>query len=232
VPEKTEAEIAEETKAAEPKKAEEGKESSEEVPKGKDGKPFDPERAQADLEKAREDARKAKAKARELEEKAGKYDQLTEQQKSDLQKAEDRAAEAEKKAGDADSKLRRANLIAALSDPSLGIVNARAAAKLIEGVEYDDDGEPTNLGDLDKEDSLLSKFLSENEYLRGKAAKPKAPSLDGGEGDNTKPPELTADELEVAKQTGMSPEEYAAFKSGGSLADLKEAGVIKEENKQ
>lgn len=235
MPEKTEAEIAEEKKAADAKKAEEDAAATkveDDKPTGKDGKPFDQARLERDLEKARDDAKKAKERAKDAEEKAGKYDELTEQQKSDLQKAEDRASEAEKKAGDADAKLRRANLVAALSDPSLGIVNARAAAKLIEGVEYDDDGEPTNLGSTDAEDSLIAKFLGENEYLRGKATKPKPPSTDASEGDDKTPPELTAQELEVAKASDMTPEEYAAFKGGGSLADLKERGLVTDPSKK
>lgn len=231
MPEKTEAELAEETKAAEAKKAEEEAAAKADEPIGADGKPFDPERAQRAIEKAREAEKKAKAEAKELREAKAELDKLKEKDLSEQEKLSKRAEEAEKKAGDADAKLRRANLIAALSDPSLGIVNARAAAKLIEGIEYDDEGEPTNLGSLDAEDSLVAKFLGENDYLRGKATKPKPPSTDGHEGDDKKPPELTAEELEVAKQSGMTPEEYAAFKGGGSLADLKERGLVTDPSK-
>lgn len=226
--EKTDAEKAAEAKAAEEKKAADeaaAKAAEADPPKGKDGTPFDPDRAQRALDAAREAERKAKADAKEAREKAKKYDELTEAQKSELEKAQDRAEKAEAKAESADAKLKRANLIAALADPKHGIVNARAAAKLIEGVEFDEEGEPTNLGSPDDEDSLLGKFLSENDYLKGTPAKPKAPSTDAREGGDEKPPSLTAAELEAAKASGMTPEEYEVFKKGGSLADLQEAGL-------
>jgi hypothetical protein len=215
----------EEPKAEETPKEEPKAETKPEQPKGADGKPFDPERAQRALEAAREAERKAKAEAKELREAKAELDKIKEKDLSEQEKLAKQAKEALEKAEAADAKLRRANLIAALTTPELGIVNARAAAKLIEGVEYDDEGEPTNLGKPDEEDSLLAKFLSENEFLRGKAAKPKAPTLDGGEGGSEKPPELTAEELEVARLSGMSPEEYAIYRKGGSLEDLKQAGL-------
>lgn len=199
--------------------------TTEEKPKGKDGNDFDPDRAQRALEAAREGERKAKAEAKEAKDKAKKYDELTEAQKSELEKAQDRAEKAEAKAESADAKLKRANLIAALADPKFGIVNARAAAKLIEGVEFDEEGEPTNLGSPDEDASLIGRFLSENEYLKGTPVKPKAPSTDAKEGGDEEPPKLTAAELEAAKASGMSPEEYAIFAKGGSLADLEEAGL-------
>jgi len=229
--EKTDAEKEAEAKAAEAKKAEEEAAAKEaeagKTPTGKDGTPFDPERAQRALDAARDAERKAKAEAKEAKEKAKKFDELTEAQKSDLDKAVDRAEAAEKKAETADSKLKRANLIAALADLKFGIVNARAAAKLIEDVEFDDEGEPTNLGSPDEDNSLIGKFLSENEYLRGTPPKPKAPSVDGkeGTGGDDKPPELTAAELDAAKAADMTPEEYAIYKKGGSLAELQTAGL-------
>lgn len=229
-PEKTDAEKEAEAKAEADKKAEEeaaAKAAETDPPKGKDGTPFDPDRAQRAIDAARAAETKAKAEAKEAKDKAKKFDELTEAQKSDLEKAQDRAEKAEEKANKADSKLKRANLIAALTDPKNGIVNARAAAKLIEGVEFDDEGEPANLGSPEDEDSLLAKFLTENEYLRGTPAKPKPPNLDGKEGTGAEEPEpeLNAEELAAAKAADMTPEEYAAYKKGGSLADLTAAGV-------
>jgi len=217
---------AAETKPKEPEKEPEATpEAKPEPPKGADGTTFDPERAQRALEAAREAEKKAKAEAKENREAKAELDKLKERDLSEQEKLAKQAKEALEKAEAADGKLRKANLIAALTNPEFGIVNARAAAKLIEGVEYDDEGEPTNLGKPDDEESLVAKFLAENEFLRGKAAKPKAPSLDGGEGGNEKPPELTADELEMARLSGMSPEEYAVYRKGGSLDDLKQAGL-------
>lgn len=209
----------------EPKPEEPKTEPKAEEPKGKDGTPFDPDRAQRAIDSAREAEKKAKAEAKENREAKAELEKIKEKDLSEQEKLAKQAKEALEKAEAADAKLRRANLIAALTNPKFGIVNARAAAKLIEGVEYDDEGEPTNLGSLDEEASLLAKFLRENEYLRGKPAKPDAPNLNGAERGGEKPPELTVDELEVAKSVGMSPEEYAIYKKGGSMADLEEAGL-------
>lgn len=190
---------------------------------------FDKARAMATIQKQRDEEKRLKAELAEARKAKAELDAIKEKDLSEQEKLAKQAQEALAKAEAADSKLRRANLIAALADPSIGIVNARAAAKLIEGVEYDENGEPTNLGKAEEEGSLLAKFLADNEYLRGKAVKPTPPDLDGGAGGDKTPPALTADELEMAKASGMSPEEYAIFKKGGSLADLQEAGLKLEE---
>lgn len=191
-----------------------------------DGKPFDPKRAMDTIYSQRESERRLRDELREAREKAAKYDELEREKLSREEQAELRANEAETKATNAERTLRKANLVAALTDPSLSIVNARAAAKLIEGVEYDDDGEPTNLGMPDDPSSLIAKFLAENDYLRGKpASKPTPPPVNAREGGDKKAPELKAEELEAARRAGMTPEEYQAFKNGGSLADLQAAGL-------
>lgn len=197
------------------------------APLGPDGKPWDPDRAMRALEASRDAERKAKDAAREAKEKADKWEEHERNQLSEQERAEAEAKELREKADIADRKLKSANLIAELAKPELGLVNAKAAAKLIDGVEYDDEGEPTNLGTPDDEDSLLGKFLAENSYLRGKAEKPPPPSTDAREGADPggKQPDLTAEELEAAKRAGMEPEEYAVFKRGGSLAELQAAGL-------
>jgi len=191
-----------------------------------DGRPFDPRRALNTIHAQRESERRLREELREAREKAAKFDELEREKLSREEQAELRAQEAETKATNAQRTLRKANLVAALTDPSLSIVNPRAAAKLIEGVEYDDEGEPTNLGTPDDENSLIAKFLAENDYLRGKpATKPTPPQVNAREGGDKNAPELKAEELEAARRANMSPEEYRAFKNGGSLADLQAAGL-------
>ena len=189
------------------------------------GDTYDKDRAMRTIQAQRDAEKALKAENKSLKEKADRLDALEAEKLSEQEKAAKRADEAERKAAAADAKLQRANLIAALADPDLGIVNARAAAKLIEGVEYDENGEPTNLGAVDEKDSLIATFLSQNEFLRGKPSKPAAPSLDGGSSQETPTPNLTANELAAAEKYGMTPEEYAVFKNGGSLADLQAAGL-------
>lgn len=179
-------------------------------PKGKDGQPFDPERAQRTIDTQREEANRLKAELKEAKARAAKADEYEAEKLSDQEKLQKRADEAEAKVAAASERLQRANLIATLSQP--GIVNARAAAKLIEGVEYDESGEPTNLGSADDPDSLLGKFLAENAFLRGNG-KPTPPSTDGREGAvDTPPPSLTAEEAQMAEALGMTAEEYAKNK--------------------
>lgn len=189
------------------------------------GDTFDKDRAMATIQRQRDEEKRLKAELKAAKEKADRLDALEAEKLSEQEKAAKRAEEAERKAATADAKLQRANLIAALSDPSLGIVNARAAAKLIDGVEYDDDGEPTNLGSVDEKGSLIASFLEQNAFLRGQPPKPKAPSLDGGDGDEKPKPSLTAEEQRAAEAYDMTHEEYAVFKDGGSLADLERAGL-------
>jgi hypothetical protein len=222
--EKTDAEKEAEAKAAADKKAADEAAAAETAAAEKEQ--WSEERAKATILKQRESETALKAKLKDAEAKAKKLDELEAAQLSEQEKLAKQAEEAIAKAADADSKLQRANLIAALANPELGIVNARAAAKLIEGVEYDDNGEPTNLGAPGEDDSLVAKFLIENDYLRGKPGKPKPPSTDAREGGDDTPPDLNAEELAAAKAADMTPEEYAAYKDGGSLADLKERGLV------
>lgn len=157
-------------------------------------------RLKAALEKERKDRRAAEKRARDAERNA----------KPDKPKAEAKPETGEDPAAKVTDKLRRANLKAALADEGITGPQAKAAMRLIDGVDYDDDDEPTNLADA----------LKAAEETFGKAAvrgttKPKAPGADGGAGSaqgDDQGPKLTADELEYAKAFGLSPEEYARHK--------------------
>jgi hypothetical protein len=194
-------------------------------PDDQGGEAFDKERAMATIQRQRDAEKALKAQLKEAKEKADKFDVLEAEKLSAEEKAQQERDAALAKAQAADAKLQTAHLLVALSDSSLGIVNAKAAAKLIEGVEYDDNGEPTNLGDPADADSLIAKFLADNSFLRGTSTKPTAPKLDGGTGDERPKPALTAAELQAAEDFDMTPEEYAVFKNGGSLSDLTAAGL-------
>lgn len=183
------------------------------------------EKAEADAaaaKKAEEDAAKlgdagkaaldAERKARRDAEKAArdaqaKLDAIEAEKLSETEKAEKRATDAEAKVTQATERLRRANLIAELSKPEHKIVSAAAAAKLIEGVEFDDDDEPTNLGDV------LPTFLEANSFLTGEQRQ-QGPGLDGGAqgGSAITDVRLSDQEVAAAKRFGMTPEEYAKYK--------------------
>lgn len=126
---------------------------------------------------------------------------------SELDREKKRADEAEARITAATEKARRANLLTALI--GAGVPKAKAAARLLDGVEYDDDtDEPTNL------DAALATAKTEYGDDMFKAAKPTAPDLNGGGGNgDITPPNLSADELAMAKSFQMTPAEYQQFKS-------------------
>ncbi len=210
------------------------------LPNGPDGTPFDPDRALRALRQAREGEREAREEARnvrgELETTNGRVTELTGQveqlqQRSggaapeDAEAAQRREAELEGRETAAQETLRQARLIAELAKPEHGIVDAEAAAQLIEGVEFDADGNPTNLtvkdGENPESKSLLDGFLEQRSFLRaGAAAPPAAPRIDGGAGNGQQPAvELTAEELEAADKAGLTPQQYQARKSVKTLKD-------------
>lgn len=157
--------------------------------------------------KAERDARKAAEKtAREAK---AKLDALEAEKLSDVEKLEKRAADAEALASGATDKLRKANLMAALSEA--GVQNVKAAVRLLDGVEFDDSDEPKNL------DAAITAAKAEYGEALFKQSKPAAPNIDagGGGGDQDRAPSLTAEELAMAKSFGMTPAEYAAAKDPG-----------------
>lgn len=155
-------------------------------------------------------ARKAAEKAAKAAQ--DKLDKIETDKLSDADKAKKAADDATKLANDAIAQLREAKLLVALGDHNLTGAKAKAAAKLIEGVEYDDDtNEPTNL-----EAVITSATETYGEDIfKGATPKPKAPGIDGGSGNEDRDgPKLTADELAMAKSFGLTPEQYEANKSG------------------
>lgn len=153
--------------------------------------------------KARKDAEK---RAKDAE---AKIKEREEAEATDLEKATKRAEEAEQKNSSATTKLRTANLLTALAGQGISGANGKAVARLLDSVEYDDEtDEPTNL------DDAITAAKAEYGEAMFKGAKPKAPAANGGGGNEGREgPELSAEELEVAKSMGMTPEEYANFKS-------------------
>lgn len=150
--------------------------------------------------KARKDAEKA---AREAQ---AKLDALETASLSETERLKKEAEDGKALAASATEKLRKANLIAALT--FAGVQNAKAAARLMDGVEYDDTDEPRNL------DAAITAAKGEfgEDLFRG--VKPVPPSnVNASEGNEHKPgPGLNAEELAVAQSFGMTPEEYEKYK--------------------
>jgi hypothetical protein len=153
--------------------------------------------------KAKNDAEK-RAKAAEA-----KLKEIEDADASDLDKATKRAEEAEAKVQTLTENVRRARLIVELAKPEHALVDAAAAAALMTGVEYDDDGEPTNVADAVK--AVTAKY----EFLKGAPPVPKPAEINpggGAGGSGGSGPALTAEELSAAKAANMSPEEWAHYK--------------------
>lgn len=152
--------------------------------------------------------KRAKDAEKALKAAQDRLDAIEAEKLSDTEKAEKRATDAEAKVTAATDKLRKANLMAALADEGLTGARAKAAARLLDGVEYGDDDEPNNLPDA------LKTATAEYGDDMFKGLKPKAPRLNGGDSavEDGDKPNLTAEELAAAKSFDMTPEEYQAFK--------------------
>lgn len=173
----------------------------------------------AALDAERKAKREAEKRAKDAE---AKLKALEDEKLSDTEKLKKQAEEGVKAAATATEKLRQANLITALADKGLTGGKAKAAARLLDSVEYDDADEPTN---LDAALDAGKAVYGEEMFAAGEPPKPKpGGSTNGGDGGSKdEKPELTADELEAAKATGTSPERYAAMKNVTTLDEYQAA---------
>lgn len=187
---------------------------------GKDGQPFDPDRAQRTIEALRAEVKQAKADAKRADELETRLKQLEDEKLSDAEKQTKRLAELE----DADKRhaaerrtwsLERGvyGLVGKLgiADPELALLALQARG----GVEFDKDGQPQGLEDA------LAKLLEEKPHLKGGAgARGGAPNINGGDGAGSRPPvQLSAEEAEMAKRLGMPVDHYHAMKDVETVDD-------------
>jgi multidrug efflux pump subunit AcrA (membrane-fusion protein) len=191
---------------------------------GPDGKPWDPQRQQDLIAKLREENREKDAKLAAAQAAEEELAKLRQQQETDEQRRARELAEAQSKAEQAAEQaaasteaLRKGYLLAELAKPEHGIVDAEAAAALITGVEYGEDGRPTNAAEK------VAAMLEGRPFLRAVPAAPAAaPNLNGGGGTNPAPaPPLTPEEVAAAKQYGMTPEKYAQWRDAKSIEDFR-----------
>lgn len=225
--EQREAEQQREADERERREREERERGNPEPQLGPDGQPWDPERAGRTIAAQREAERQAKEERDDALAKLKEYEDADLSEKERLEReakeAREKAEAAEAREATAQETIRRGNLLAELAKPEHRIVDANAAAKLLEDVEYDDDGKPTNLTTKDagnpESKSLLDRFLESHGYLQGQPQKPPPPRIDAGpEGEPTEV-NLTAEELKAAEKAGMTPEQYEARKGVKTLAD-------------
>lgn len=168
------------------------------------------------LRKERDRSNGLDKQVKELKPKADAHDQLTAEQQSDLEKAQNDAQAATATVAELQGQIRDANLKVALTDPKHGVASPTLAALAIKakGIEFDDHNQPVDI------DAAVKAAIEAEPALAGTAPKPKAPSTnggDGGGGGKETEVELTSDELAAAKASGMTPEEYQAYKSPSTV---------------
>jgi hypothetical protein len=199
-------------------------------PPAADRKPADPAKSadpakpetgatQAEVDKAYEKLREAEKERDALaaEKKKREDEELSENER--LKRENEENAE---KIKTATAKAQSANLLTALADKGLTGGQAKAAARLLDGVEYDKDtDEPVN---LDKAIETAKATYGDAQFTPGETAKPPAPNLNPGPGNEPGPkPNLTAEELKAAEDSGMEPKAYEAMKDVRSFEDWQAA---------
>lgn len=161
---------------------------------------------------ARRDAeRRAKAAEKALKER--EEAELSEQQKQAKRLAE---LEAEKQGWE--SERRTVYLTAAVTQlqPKLGLVDVDVVTRLLDpaAIEWDDNHRPTNT------EALVRALLHDKPFLGGATRTTPPVGIGATEGTTTAPaPSLTAEELEAARSTNMTPERYASLKGVRTIED-------------
>lgn len=159
-------------------------------------------------------ARQAEARLAELER----------AQESDAQRVQRERDEAIANAATAQEALRRGYLLAELAKAEHGIVDAESAAALITGVEFGEDGKPTNAA------ARITALLDAKGFLKATPVTPeppRAPAINGGSGTaGAAPPDLTPEQIAFAQKQGISPEKYAAWLNVSTATQAAQAAAL------
>ena len=213
-PEPTTTPTPEPAKTPEPKREPEPKADK---PLGKDGKEFDPDRAQHTIETLRAESKAREDKIKELEKKQKEYDDANLTESERLKKtAEEKGREAADLATSLqDTRLKLAVYVAS-SKPELSCADPGLALLALDRskIKYDESGEPTNIEDE------LGALLEAKPILKGEPGKPTAPSVNAGEGARPGPaPKLTTEQLEQADQMGGT-DKYVAYQGARTIDEM------------
>lgn len=156
-------------------------------------------------------AKKAEGDLKKLQEAS-----LSEQEKRDKRLEE---LEAEKTVWERERQQNRIEQAVGRLTAKLKLVDVETVVRLVDParVEFDDKGSPTNV------EQLVTDLIRDKPFLATTApTPPPAGGINAGDGTSGgPPPNLTADELEAAKASGMTPERYAAMKGVKTLDDWK-----------
>lgn len=127
------------------------KQGDDDQPTGKDGKPFDADRAQRTIDRQTEELRILRAQAKELADARTRLKEIEDKDKSEVERLAGSAKEASEKLAAAEARAQdlAIRLSVAESAEAAGIPakNLKAAIRILDrkAVELDADGEPTNV---------------------------------------------------------------------------------------
>lgn len=167
------------------------------------------DRMKEERDNALKAAKKAEGDLKKLQEAS-----LSEQEKRDQRLAK---LEAEKVGWESERQQNRIEQAVGRLATKLKLVDVETVVRLVDQatVTFDDQGSPTNV------EQLVTDLVADKPFLAGPTAPPPpAGGINAGDGTSGgPPPKLTAEELQAAKDAGMTPERYAQLKSVSTLTD-------------
>lgn len=187
---------------------------------GEDSEPDEdelPDNVKAILRKERKARRQAEREARRLTRQAGEKPKPKRTPKKDGERndSDDTAPSA------GVQKLRTANLLLSLQGKGYAGNRAKAVARLLDNVDYDDNDEPIDLdGALEDAAELYGDDMIA--ASTGDKPRPKPPKTGGSDRSQDPPSNLTAEEVKAAEQAGKTPKQWAELKSVSNLKDWEE----------
>lgn len=173
---------------------------------------FDKDRAMATIKAQRESEEALKQRVKELEKAEKALKEIEDEKKTELEREREAREKLESENPKLVQELQNARLQVALTNPELGIADPEIAATLLKerGLTFAEDGSPEDLAEA-VESLLEAKPL----LRRGEVTppKPNVPNIDAGAGQGNGPaPNLTAEELDAAKELGQDPILFAELK--------------------
>ena len=181
---------------------------------GKDGKPFDAERAQRTIDQLREEIKGLKANSKELDTAKAKLKEIEDAGKSELERATAKATEEEQKRTAAEQRAAdlALQIVVERTAGKMGFHDPDDAYRLIDrrAVEMGEDGEPKNV------EALLKKLAESKPHL-----------VKTAEGDEKKPPAAQKSPPPTPKPNGKPPtrdelvkEKYEKLKASGTYSRM------------
>jgi hypothetical protein len=163
---------------------------------------------QADIDKAYTKLREAEKRAAAAEKRNKEREDA---ELSETEKLKQEADEGRQQAEEGKRLAREAKTLTALADKGLAGAKAKAALRLLDGIEYDDQHEPTNLVEVL---ATAKAEYGEDMFSPPTPPRPTPPNINPGPGNTPGPaPDLTAEEVEAANKAGIDPKRYAAMKT-------------------